>query len=170
MKEIADLKIRKPGLDATKLTDASRIRAYSEEVDLFGGSWLPEILQASEFKWHKADSNSYVLLLLNRESVVITQDILEKWHIIGTCNGHNIKAKGDTLEECIQWADKRVRVLGGRQLTSNVKREASWHFLPPSEGQIKFCRKQGIIIPPGATRGDVAAKLNERMVGWQRPV
>jgi len=160
MKEIAELKAKKPGLDATKLTDASRMQAYSEEVDLFRSCWQPAIAVASEFEWYKADSTSYVLLLANRESVVITLDILEKWQIVGTCNGHNIRAKSGSLEEAIRLSDRRVRVLGGRSVTT-VERKASWRDLPPTSDQLAFCRRVAIMVPPGATQGEVVAKMNE---------
>ncbi|MGI8962116.1 MAG: DEAD/DEAH box helicase [Bryobacteraceae bacterium] len=161
MDEVEAIKKRKPTFDITTLTDAEKLKAYAEEVDLFKVTFSTEIAEISGLSWHKTSPTCYVLALLNKESVAILTDILEKWHIIGDCNGTHIRESRYTFAEAIRYADQRVRELGGVSLLSLLSRKALWHDGPPTESQRRACARMGIQIPITATKGDVSKKITE---------
>lgn len=163
-KVVADIekaKLRNPLLDLTRIEDADKISVYAEQVDLFKGSFAPEIIDISGYQWHKTRPNAYVLALINGESVCVMSDILGKWHIIGDCNENHIVDYRMTFEEAIKEADWKVGLLGGRGIKSIVSRTAKWHKAPPTPAQLGFCRRQHINVPPGATKGEVSAFMTK---------
>jgi hypothetical protein len=156
--EIDKAKLSNPLLDLTRVTDIEQLPSYAVAVDLFKVSFPREIIDISGYQWHKVRDNSYVLALLNRESVCVTSDLLGKWYILGDCNGNHIQDHRPTFEEAIREADEKVRLLGGRGLKNIISRVAKWHSNPPSPAQLALCRRCQIIVPPGATSGEVAMK------------
>jgi superfamily II DNA or RNA helicase len=161
--EINQVKLRNPLLDLTKVDDVYQLQAYAEQVDLFKVSFPPEIIQLSDYQWHKSRENAYVLCLLNRESVCVMSDLLGVWHILGDCNGNHIRDTRPSFAEAIKEADWKVGMLGGRGLLSVIKREAKWHKLPPTPAQLALCRRCQIVVPPGATSGEVAMKVTAEL-------
>jgi len=159
--EIEKLKKRNPLLDLSRIDDVNKLQSYAEQVDLFKVSFPPEIIQISEYQWHKTGANAYVLALLNNESVVVIGDILGRWHIMGDVNGYKVQDGRATFDEAIREADVKVGLLGGRGLRSLVKRVAEWHKVPPTVAQLNLCGRLHIAVPPGATKGEVSMKMNE---------
>ena len=159
--EIERAKKRNPFLDITRIDDIDKLQSYAEQVDLFKVSFPPEIIQLSEYQWHKTGASAYALALLNNESVVVLSDILGKWHIIGNVNGYIVRDERPTFEEAIKEADFKVGLLGGKSLKSLISRVSKWHSDDPSPAQLIACKRMRIIVPPGATKGDVALKMNE---------
>jgi len=168
--EIAEVKRRNPLLDISRIDDVNKLQSYAEQVDLFKVSYPPEIIQLSEYQWHKTGANAYVLSLLNNESVVVISDLLGKWHIRGDVNGYKVRDVRPTFEEALKEADWKVGMLGGKGLRTLVQRAPKWGEGAPSEVQLKVCRRLQIVVPPGATKGEVSAKLNEAFLlrGQQR--
>lgn len=164
MEEVEKLKAEKPFVDLTKVDDISNLRTYAEAVDLFQVTYAPEIIQISEYQWHKTGSNAYVLLLTKGESVTVIKDLLDDWHMIGYVNGYEVRKKYREFEEAIRDADYQVQVLGGKGLASVAKRKASWSNEPPTPGQLIQCKRFGIVVPPGATKGEVHQALNKAMI------
>jgi hypothetical protein len=112
-------------------------------------------------QWHQnTDGDSYVLLLPNRESVVITQDLLGQIHIVGTVNGSTLRDKADSLPEAFRTADNFVTTFG-RDIVHLLKRESKWHADPATDKQIALLRRLRVPILPGISKGDAAKKINE---------
>ena len=162
--EIEKVKRRNPLLDLTRVDDVNKLQSYAEQVDLFKVSFPPEIIQLSEYQWHRTGVNAYVLALLNNESVTVIGDMLDKWHIVGDVNGYKVRDERLTFEEAIKEADYKVGMLGGRGLRSLVSREAAWKRLPPTPAQLVVCRRMGIVVPQGATKGEVSDKLTQTIL------
>jgi hypothetical protein len=59
MEEVRRIKERKPAIDLTPVEDAAKLQGYAESVDMFKVAYQPEIIQYSEFQWHKTGQNCY---------------------------------------------------------------------------------------------------------------
>jgi ATP-dependent helicase IRC3 len=169
MDEVEAIKQQKPYVDLSQVVDPDKLRVYAEEVDLFKVSFPPEIIQISEYQWRKTGNNAYVLLLQGKESVTVISDMLDKWHIVGTVGGVYLDKQLDSFDNAIREADFQVRLHGGRQLGTLIKRSAKWHKDPVQEGQLRLLRRFGVKIPtdaegrPTITKGEAHVKLNELM-------
>jgi ATP-dependent helicase IRC3 len=163
MEEVAKLKEEKPFVDLTKVDDVKNLRTYAEQVDLFKVTFAPEIIQISEYQWHKTGHNAYVLLLTKGESVTVVSDLLGDWHIIGEVNGVQLSKRMANFEEAIREADYQVQIHGGRGLASIAKRKASWSNDPPTPGQLIMAKRFRISVPPGATKGELHQAINREM-------
>ena len=159
MAQIAAAKARNPFLDITKITDASKISVYAEQIDLFKLSYPPEIIQISTFQWHKTRKHCYALGLPTREGIAVIKDLLDQWHIIGTVKGHEINEKHATFEAALREADRKVNILGGHAVTTLIQRKPTWSN-KPSIKALAFAKRLGILVPPKATSREVAAKIN----------
>ena len=152
----------KKGIDTSRLTDFSKLDLYIEEVDLFKVSYPDEIIQISDFQWHKTTNDSYVLLLSGNESMVVKSDLVGNWHINGVVGTSQVERKAKTFDTAIKEADMLIQVLGGRSNVSLAKRVAKWHKEKPTDTQRLCCKNFGIKIPEGATKGEISAVLNRR--------
>lgn len=131
--------LARPNLDLSGLEDLSKLNTYVEEVDLFTVKFPPEIEAGSKLQWHKTPAGNYALLLPNKENVVISGNLLDKWDIKGTVCGQEISEKGvSDLSYALGWADSMVQMLGGKQLLSLLRREtnAKWAKDPITPSQI----------------------------------
>ena len=153
----------KKGIDTSKLTDFSKLDLYIEEVDLFKVSYPDEIIQISDFQWHKTANDSYVLLLSGNESMVVKPDLVGNWNINGVVGTSQVERKAKTFDSAIKEADMLVQVLGGRGNVSIAKRIAKWHKEPPTAAQKLSCKNFNIRIPEGSSKGEVACALNKKM-------
>jgi superfamily II DNA or RNA helicase len=159
MREIDEVKEKYPYVDIAKVTDINSLKTYAEKVDLFKVNFAPEVIQLSEYQWHKTGEDSYVLMLTGGESVCLVSDMLDNWHVRGWVNGVRVEDVRNTFDECIREADARVKVLGGKSLETLIKREEKWHRDEPSLLQLNLCRRLRISVPPGATKGEVHQRL-----------
>jgi hypothetical protein len=138
-----------------------KLKAVASQVDLFKVQYAPEIIQFSEYKWHKTGPSAYVLLLQKKENVVVLTDVQGRWFSSGSCNGQDIYGQFKSLENAIKWTDQKLRAMGGKSLISGIKRNAPWHAEPPSESQLQWARTLKLKIPANATRGELSAKFTE---------
>lgn len=99
---------------ANQLVEAQKLAAYAEKIDLFK-SHKPDVLRTmSQFRWmQSSNKESYVLLLPNRESMIITIDMIGNLHIIGSVNGNKIHTQaGHDLPKAFQQAESFVCIHG----------------------------------------------------------
>jgi hypothetical protein len=169
VQELEALKHRKPTVDFTRVTEVDQLEAYAEQVDLLKVDYAPEIIQISQFMWHKT-GEAYVLLLMGGESMTVLPDILNRWHIVGKINGCDVHDRRDTFEEAIREADAKVQIFGGRGTAAVAKRTLKKDGCDPSPAQLMLCQRLKIPVPPGATFGDIRRKLNQVIEerGWRR--
>jgi ATP-dependent helicase IRC3 len=162
VEKLEKLKQQKPAVDFSKVTEIDKLEAYAEQVDLFKVEYAPEIIQLSQFMWHKT-GQAYVLLLLGGESLTVLPDMLDRWHIVGKINGCEVQDRRDTFEEAIREADTKVQIYGGRSTVACAKMSMKKDGGDPSPAQLLLCRRLKIDVPPGASFGDVRKKLNQRL-------
>lgn len=158
---IEEAKAEAPTIDLTELKDITELPSLVEKVNLFQVTFPPEIVQISEFQWHRTAENQYILLLHNEDSVSIKRDILDKWTINGIVSGSDLKGDKDSLEEAVKEADWYVSMLGGRSLKTILKRTAKWHNEDPTPAQIKMCKWMGIPVMAGMTKGQLSQKITK---------
>lgn len=154
-------------IDLSDLKDVDKIKSYTQVVDLFKVSYSPEIIQYSEYQWHKVAVDEYLLTLANTDFLRIKKDMLENWNVTGVVKGEAFEQPFKTFTEAINHGDDIVRRWGGASYVTLVKRESKWHADPPTENQIRLCKKHNIPIPEGATKGEVSKRINKLFMEWK---
>jgi superfamily II DNA or RNA helicase len=167
LEEVKQIQLRRPTFDITTLTDADRLKGVVREIDLIKVAYAPEVITCSKNQWFKQGPSAYVLILPQGEHIVVMSDVLEKWHISGTVEGHDIDGLHLRLEDAIRWADLQVRKWGSNKTASCVRRDVPWHKLPPVSSQIALAKRLGIGVHRGMTRGDLSQKINEQVAARQ---
>lgn len=124
MKEIEDLAKTKLFADTSQVTDINKLKSYAEGVDLFRITFSPEIVQFSEFKWHKTGLEAYSLRLPGEDVLRMKKDLLGRWRVTGTILTRHIDFADTTFSIAIRNADHMVRAWGGNAALTLVKREA----------------------------------------------
>lgn len=161
--EIEEAKTARPNADLSQLKDIDNLESFVEAADLFAVEFPPEIIQISEYQWHRGRDGAYILLLAKDDKVVVLKSDKGEWRIWGRVNGAEINEPSVSFEAAIRHADNLVKVMGGRSLASLAKRKASWHDEPPTAGQIGQCKRFGIQILPGATKGQIHLVLQKKL-------
>lgn len=157
-----------PHLDFTTLKDIDKIKAFINEVNLFEIKFPPEVEKHSDFTWHPAYTGGYVLNLPNKDQVRIEENLLTKWEINATINNKKYKGVRDTMEGAFSVADDLIKKEAPDCLKV-VKREAEWHKLPPTDGQMKLIKKlfKGKQIPE-LTRGSASKIIGSYIAGKEK--
>jgi len=164
--KVEEIEQKKPGTDLSNLTDFSRIESFVEEIDLFKVEYPPEIVQISDFTWVRGRDGAYVLLLKDRESVIVYPEFIRHsvWRIVGTVRGAQFNRTATSFENAIREADQLVRTLGGRATASMIARAAKpWQMDPASPDQIALLRMFKLPIPEGLTKGQARDVLNREL-------
>ena len=158
-----------PHLDFTTLKDIDQIKAFVEDVNLFEVKFPSEVEQNSEFTWHPAYTGGYILMLPNKDSVTIKQNLLDKFELYGIIKGKKYRGERDTIEDAFSAADTLIRKEVPECLKV-VKREAEWHNLPPTEKQLKQVKKlfKGKQIPDNLTRGSASKLIGSALAGKEK--
>jgi ATP-dependent helicase IRC3 len=161
--ELEAVKAKRPLVDVSAIpaNDIDELVRRAEEIDLFQVKYAPEIIQLSQYQWHKTGPFSYVLQLAEGDAVLIGKTFLDKWEVIGNVNGNRLYQSWNTFEEALEHADSTVKILGGRNAVTIAKREAKWHDEQPTPAQLKLCARFGVKVPANATKGEVHKKLGE---------
>ena len=160
--QLAAAKKTNPYLDISRVEDADKIKAYAQQVDLFKVSYPPEIIQISSSKWHKMRENSYVVTLPPpREGMCVQRDLLGVWHAVGTIAGVFVHKKYNSLEPAIRKSDNQIEELCGNAITALIRRDPRWGKNGPSPKLRMFARRLNIVVQPGASGGEVSAKIKQ---------
>lgn len=158
MAELEAAKEKHPVADFSKLLDIDKLKSFAEEVDLFKVTYPAEIESISENQWRKVD-NAYVLLLLGGGHLTVLQDLLGKWHIVGTVSYYQVRDSANSLRDAITLADAKVRGLGNRKMALCAKRVLKSDVKAPSPAQLQLCQRLRIQVPVGSTFGEVRRKI-----------
>jgi superfamily II DNA or RNA helicase len=128
-------------VDLTGLEDIDKLQSYVEEVDLFSVKYPDEVLQSSQLQWHTTPAGNYFLSLPNKEAVVISRDLLDKWRVEGTVNESKFAETFPALTHAFDFADRMIKMLG-RNLLSMLRRDskAKWKKEAITDGQIKMLK------------------------------
>jgi len=170
LKKMEDAAKKVPAADLSQVEDLNKLNAYLESVDLFAVKYPETVLTNSTFQWHQNTAkDSYVLLLPDNESVVINQDLLGNYNIVGTIKGNKVHDNvGKNIAEAFHQADSLISTFG-HDLLHLLRREAGWHSDPATPRQLGLLRRLGITVPPNLSKGDAAKKINQHFASKGRP-
>jgi ATP-dependent helicase IRC3 len=159
LNDVEKMQLEFPTVDFSTLKDLDKIEAFIEAVNLWEVKFLPEVQEHSAFTWYPSITGGYSLTLGENDSIKIEQNLLDFWELRGKIKGKTYKGERASLAEAFSAADKLVQNVAGDSLTL-VKREAPWHNLPATKGQLWRIRRihKGKKIPLTLTRG-MAAKI-----------
>lgn len=168
-KAIEDILEKYPHLDFTTLKDADKVDVFVNEVNLFEIKFPPELEAASQFTWHPSISGGYVLMLPEKESVRIEQNLLDKWVIRGYIKGKKYKGERNTMEEAFSAADDLVRKIVPEALKL-VDKQAMWRDELATPKQLKALHKfyKGKQIPVDTLTKGIADGLIKAAIAGKK--
>lgn len=166
VKRIEEAQEKYPHLKFDDLDNIDNIESFIESVNLFEIRFAPEVETNSEFSWYSSPTGGYVLMLPNKDKITITQNLLDIYEICGSIRGKVYKGERKTIEDAFGTADKLIRDLFPEVLKV-VKREETWHHLPPTTGQLKLIGKfyKGKAIPNDLSRGQASRLIGAKLAG-----
>jgi restriction system protein len=157
-------------IDGVQLQRLLSSSGLAENCDLSAGpeadSELSEVERLTELAWRK-QGDCYVLPVM-REKLTLSRDLRDGWWVRGSLKGKPVEIHAQNLAEAFNAADRAVAAATGLVLrnafdgtTINPRRSSvRWHDDKPTPKQLELCRKLGLDIPAGATRGMVSAALD----------
>ena len=148
-----------PTANLSDIRSLDKLEHLSEQVELFKVKFPPEVEKLTELAWQK-QGDGYVLPIM-REKLTLSCDLRGEWWVRGSLNGNPIEIHSQNLSGGFNAADREVLERG--ELRRLLSREANWRNQEPTSGQIGLCRKLGLVIPNGATRGMVSAAIDSKL-------
>ena len=145
-----------PTANLADLRDLDKLDYLAKQVSLFTVKYPPEVEKLTELAWRK-QGDGYVLPVM-RERLTLARDLRDEWWVRGSLNGKAVEVHAQNLAGAFNIADREVMASGDRKPL--VMRDARWHGQKPTEKQVGLCRKLGLAIPAGASRGQVSAALD----------
>lgn len=147
-----------PTANLSELRDLSKLDYLATQFSLFQIKYPPEVEKLTELAWRQ-QGDGYALPV-RRDKLTLAKDLRDEWWVRGTLNGKPVEIHAQNLAGAFNAADREVLASGDQKQL--VIRNARWHSDKPSKPQIDLCRKMGIQIPDGATRGQVSAALDAK--------
>lgn len=139
--KVDEAKAKYPSIDLTQVQSVDDIQAQVEKVDLFQVKWEPEVVENSKNQWKKTIGGDYIIHLPNKESVLLYQDLLDKWNVKGTVCGNSFELIGlNDLQEAFKQGDNFLQMYG-REYLNLIRREAKWHKKKISLAQKNFIKR-----------------------------
>ena len=145
-----------PTANLQDVRSLDELDSVAEKISLFQVSYPPEISKLTELAWRKAGDGFF--LPVDRSRITIAQDLREDWWVRGTVGGKSIEIAAQNLVGAFAAADRAIMDAGAPKVL--LARDSRWRDREPSQPQIDRCRKIGLPIPHGATRGMVSAALD----------
>jgi ATP-dependent helicase IRC3 len=155
-----------PHLDLSKMPDVSKMQSYIESINLFDIVYKPEVEANSEMAWHTSTTGGYLIMLPDKESMRIEQNLLDKYIMSGTVSGKKYYGERDTLEAAFQAADGLI-ISKRPDAVRVVKREQAWHEDMATEAQLRTLKKfyKGRQIPEGLSKGKASRLISAAIAG-----
>jgi ATP-dependent helicase IRC3 len=148
-----------PTANLAELRDLGKLDHIAEQVKLFDVKFPPEIKLLTELAWRKQGDGYY--LPVKRDRLALAQDLRNEWWVRGTIEGRQIEIHSQNLAGAFNAADREVMAdTGNKRL---LERDARWRGNAPSDGQVELCKRIGLDIPTGATRGQVSAAIDAKL-------
>lgn len=166
------------GADVLKAVEA-QVRSVTEEkeeraryaksraFDLFAKEKTPPY---AKLTWHAYGEEGYLLTLPNRSAIRVVPNVLDQYVAEIAVLGDKRWARSETIapKSDAQAIIQAVEAWVGRavpEATRLLARDAGWKNAPTpaSEKQLRFARRLGIPIPPGATKGEIATAIDSVM-------
>lgn len=150
-----------PSANVQDVKSLAQLDSMAENISLFKVSYPPEIKQLSELAW-RASGDGY-MLAVNRELVTLTKDLRDEWWVKGNLGGKQQEVHLQNLAGAFNAADRIVSNTVGSGKLGMLMRDVRWRNDPPTTGQVALCKKLGLSIPQGATKGMVSAAIDARL-------
>lgn len=68
--------------------------------------------------------------------------------------------RGLSLELAFAWGEDIAQEMGGESGALTLNKASSWRKTKPSDKQLAMCRRFGLVVPEGASKGDVSALID----------
>lgn len=160
-----------PHVNFDDLPDISQLQAHIESVNLFDIKFPDEVEASSELSWYPNATGGYVLILPNKETLTIQQNLLDRWELFGKIRNKRYRGERDTVEEAFKAADTLIQNVASDSLKV-LRREETWHNDPASEKQIKLLSKfykdkkgKPLPLPPDLSRGKASRLISSYLAG-----
>jgi hypothetical protein len=148
-----------PTADLTAVESLSKLETIAENIALFQVHYPPEIAALSDLGWRKS-ADGYQIAV-NRDLVSLQQDLRGDWQIKGKVGDVPVDLSAQNLPGAMNAADNFILAHGG--IKPILARNSRWKGDPPTMKQISLCRVLHITVPPGATKGQVSAAIDQKM-------
>jgi superfamily II DNA or RNA helicase len=155
-----------PHINFDELPDLSQLEAHIKNVNLFDIKFPEEVQEHSKLSWYPSATGGYVLILPDKETLHIEQDMLDKWEVYGTLKGKKYRGSRESIDEIFIAADGLIQKVSPEALKV-LPREAVWHGDPPTEPQIKLLKKlfKGRPLPLDLDKGKASRLISSFMAG-----
>lgn len=144
-----------PGLEIAPGTTLKALESQAEEADLLTVKFDPSVEAHSLLQWHRGPDNAFILLLPNKENVVILNDLLGKHVVVAAIKGETHVETYKTVGKAFTAADNMVQRYAPEYLNL-LKRKAQWRDVPPTERQIALLKRLRLPYPTNITKGQAA--------------
>lgn len=164
--KLEDAQKNYPHIDFTQLGDITQLTSHIESVNLFDIKFPAEVESNSEMSWHPSPSGGYILLLPNRESLRIQQNLLDNWEISGIINSQRYRGERGSMEEAFHAADTLIQ--NNCQESLNIlRRTAAWHSQEATPAQLKLLTKlfRGKPLPFDLDKGMASRLIGSALAG-----
>lgn len=177
VEEVEQLTTKARGVDPALFTDLTSLRAMVESVDLLATPTVPEALRGvSPFTWMTGPTGGYVLILPEKASYSVKQNLLGQWEASRSANGVRYPmGKFRSLDAAVRDIDQRVPP----DVQVILKSDAGWRREAPSDKQVGLLWKVdrelrqriptyeqfSAFVKATYTRGDVSNRINHN---WRR--
>jgi ATP-dependent helicase IRC3 len=163
-KKLDEALVNRPLLNLDKIENLDQLEATIQKVDLFQVNWEPEVTSSSSLRWQKTISGDYMMVMPSKESVLVYQDLLDKWNVKGSVSGTKFELNGiNELSEAFNKADGFITSYG-REWLKLLRREQKWHGHPASLAQKNFLRNLYKHEPQVLTQLESFTKEEARML------
>jgi superfamily II DNA or RNA helicase len=68
--------------------------------------------------------------------------------------------RGLSLELAFAWGEDTAQEMGGESGSLTLNKASSWRKTKPSDKQLAMCRRFGLVVPEGASKGEVSALID----------
>jgi len=149
-----------PTANVQDVKSLDQLESLAKNISLFQVNYPPEISRLSELAWRKS-AEGYCIAV-NRDLVTITKDLREEWQIRGRVGDVVAELSSQNLPGAMNLADRWIMDHGG--VKGYLQRDVKWRGDPPTEKQLGLCRILKIAVPPGATKGQVSAAIDNKRI------
>jgi superfamily II DNA or RNA helicase len=165
-KQLEEAQKQFPHINFNDLPDIGQLKSYVESVSLFDIKFPAEVEQNSQLSWYPNATGGYTIMLPDKDSLMIEQNLLDKWELSGRIRGKKYRGERDTVEAAFKAADDLIHNVAPEVLKV-LRREETWHGDPATPSQLKLLTKfyKGKPIPPDLTKGKASRLIGSFMAG-----
>lgn len=150
-----------PTADLSQVLNLNKLDSIAENISLFQVHYPPEIGKLSELKWRASGEDGYMIAVDRASLVTVQKNLIGEWDIRGHIGDKTVEMAAQNLPGAMNMADAFILSSGG--IKPYLAREAGWHSGQPTPAQIALCKKLGIQIPVGATKGSVSVAIDTKL-------